>query len=683
MKTLFALACCLLCTMSAATQAQDWVKGVGTEGFEYGYDILPTTDGGFMTLGTRSTTGFTNDLDFWVARFNAGGSKMWDSSYGTPGREETLFGSNVAGNGGFMLGGFTGKQFSGTESAHMYRIDSVGRVVWSIDLDYSRSDHFHFFTERKKGGYYFGGHTDSKNDPNGDMWLLRLGANRDTIWEKTYDRGTSEHAHSGIETRDGGVLLLGHTTIGGREKYWVVKVDSNGMLQWQKTYGTNTNFHDSPYRVFETAEGNFALIGGSTSAVQQDIGTMWLLVIDTTGKIVLDKHYGNANGLSFSQSGRQTSDGGYILAGYTSYATKGAEDMYVVKVDATGTLEWERKIGGSGPDYAYDIIEVNDGYIAAGYTGSGSLMTGGGGDLLIAKIAKPSAPVAPVLIAPRNDSMNVPVTAGLTWRASAGAVRYRIQAGTDSLFATTAFDDSTITGTSRILNGLLQQTRYWWRVRAINSAGISPWSGAWSFVTRSPLPLPAQVVLVSPMPDAVAGAATVKLVWQAGAPEIRRYWSEVATDSVFIASTVDSTSTDTSIVWSKLADGIYWWRVRAGNTTGWGPFSEARRFTVQLGAAVDADIIGSGMLLRNIPNPFVGTTTIQFAVAGRSHVTLEIIDPLGRGIAVLVNEAIASGEHSMPFDAGTLAAGTYFCRLSIVGSDGSKTARTIPITVMR
>lgn len=474
--------------LSTVVNGQEWIKAYGGEGVELGKFIEPTADGGFMVGGIQSQTQTGPDR-FWVARFDSTGAKLWDKNYGLNGETHTMFAFTKDRDGGAMFGGFTGIQFSGTESALMYRIDSTGNIVWDIDVDYDDSDHWHVLIERNEGGYYMGGHTDSKGDPRGDMWLRRLDSSRNVIWEKVFDRQTSEHSHSGIETREGGAVLLGHTEVGGFEKWWLVKADSNGAVQWQKVYTSDNfspNYHDSPYKIFETREGNYGLIGG-TSHPSLDQGTMWLLVVDTSGAIVLDKHYGNPGGSTFAWSGRQTSDGGYILAGYTNYQTHGLIDMYVVKTDSQGKIEWEKRIGGTGYDYGYDVIEVSDGYVVTGYTGSESIMTGGGGDMMLVKIKKDlPAPSASILLSPPDGSTDQPSTLTTTWRPTSTATRYQLQVSATQSFTSPFVSDSTLTSTTRTVTGLVPGQRYWWRVRAGNAAGWGPNSETWSFVVAEP-----------------------------------------------------------------------------------------------------------------------------------------------------------------------------------------------------
>ncbi len=94
-----------------------------------------------------------------------------------------------------------------------------------------------------------------------------------------------------------------------------------------------------------------------------------------------------------------------------------------------------------------------------------------------------AAPSAPVLVSPLNGTTGVATTTTLNWSASTGATKYRLQLSTSSSFATTAVDDSTVTGTSRQIGSLLNNTIYYWRVSVINAGGTSGWSTVWSFTT--------------------------------------------------------------------------------------------------------------------------------------------------------------------------------------------------------
>lgn len=462
-------------------RAQGWEKVYGSANYESGYNISRTADGGFLVGGPQQESSDTTTENFWVARFNAAGTLLWDSSYGKRRVAETMFAFTGFPDGSGMIGGFTGAQFSGVETAEMFRFDSLGRTMWTKEIDYPKSDHFHLLLKRPEGGYYFAGHTDSKGDPRGDMWLVRLDDNRDSVWERTYDLGGGEHAHHGFETPDGGMLLFGHANVNAHEKWWVLKTDSMGVKQWDTVLSSSATYNDSPYHAFLTREGNYAFVGGS-SHQSQAIGTSWLVVMSPSRKILVNKHYGDPAKDQFTWSGSQTSDGGYIVAGYVAVTSRNV-DMFIAKSDSLGNEEWIKTFGAEGEEFGFDVVELEDGYVACGYTGSGSLMTGGGGDLYLVKIPKPLKPLpplAPDLLSPRNDSVGVHRSARFTWSAPATATMYHVQIASDSLFANIVLDAESllVTGAQHDFAAI---GRYWWRVQATNTVGNGPWSDVWSF----------------------------------------------------------------------------------------------------------------------------------------------------------------------------------------------------------
>ncbi len=185
-------------------------------------------------------------------------------------------------------------------------------------------------------------------------------------------------------------------------------------------------------------------------------------------------------------------------------------------------------------------------------------------------------PAAATLISPADGATSQPVNVDLTWNPSSLAAGYILQVSTDSTFAGgLVVDDSTVTDTVYAVSGLLATTEYFWRVQSLNEAGSSAWSSVWKFTTVS---APAMVNLVAPPQDTELSVDSTILVWESTLL-VEKYWVEWSDDSLFAISSVDSTVTDTTLALADLQDSTtYFWRVRPGNTAGWGAFSETRRF---------------------------------------------------------------------------------------------------------
>ena len=330
----------------------------GGAGNQYGYRIKPTKDNGFIIGGFTDSKGAGN-YDYWVMRFDNFGKPLWDSAYGNP-VYDNLWSIEPTKDNGALLAGYSTSDISGTAEALMYKIDSVGRVIKKLEVDYAAADHAHWFKQLDDGNYYWTGHTDSKGDPSGDMIMQKLDSNFNLVWEKTYDNGSSEHCHAAAVTPDNGCILIGHTTINNHEKYFAVRVDTSGKALWKKTYGSDPVYHDSPYDVVVTREGNYAFFGSSGD--YSTVGSMWLLVVDPSGKVILDKH--NNIDFSFGWSGIQSSDSGFVEIGYSAKPGSANSHLYVVKTDKRGNLQWQRSLGDSTGGYS--VFQRGSQYVLCG-----------------------------------------------------------------------------------------------------------------------------------------------------------------------------------------------------------------------------------------------------------------------------------------------------------------------------
>ena len=274
------------------------------------------------------------------------------------------------------------------------------------------------------------------------------------------------------------------------------------------------------------------------------------------------------------------------------------------------------------------------------------------------------APVAPSVLSPTPNAEVDSPSSTARWRKVTSATTYHLQLTEDSIFQRTLVNDSTLTDTTYVLRYVERGYYYYWRVRPKNPIGWGDWSSLWGFSRQ--VSLPGAVTLVAPPDRALLPADTVRLAWTAAAPAVRRYWLELAADSLFAAADVDSTVTDSVCTRTSLKKGTsYVWRVRAGNTAGWGPYSAVRRFDVPLtGIASGPTSLPSAFRLhQNYPNPFNPVTTIRFELPRRLHVNLGVFTLLGEQVTDLVNGDIDPGTHDVRFNGGSLPSGVYLCRI--------------------
>ena len=277
-----------------------------------------------------------------------------------------------------------------------------------------------------------------------------------------------------------------------------------------------------------------------------------------------------------------------------------------------------------------------------------------------------SVPTAPVLLTPAANAIEQP-TAGLlfSWRALAGATHYTIQIATDSTFASGLFrNDTTLTDTTRTITGLVQNTRYFWRIAGRNAGGPGPFTATRSFTTLAPVP--GVITLLSPAHQSVVNKDSARFTWNRPTPGATRYWFEISPDSAFGFTSVDSTVTDTAKTYRPLNDNAtYYWRVRGGTATKWGSFSEVRRFSVVVTSVNTPQSVPTEFTLaQNFPNPFNPTTQITFGLPKESTVRVEVYNLLGQQVAEIARGVHAAGFHTVRFDASGLTSGMYLYKLT-------------------
>ncbi len=234
------------------------------------------------------------------------------------------------------------------------------------------------------GGFVMAGQSSSSS--HSLMWIVKTDANGNEAWNNSYARAYSAEARSILQTADGGYIAAGYTGSQNNSKdYWILKIDAGGAVQWQKTFGGSYDDEAySIYPTKENGIANGYIVAGTTSSDDEDVTggaegwfNYWVVKLDINGNLVWQKK------LEASQrpySIKQTNDGGYIIAGdsptyYNQIANP--NDPYdesafnVIKLNASGVFQWQLSLGTYRLDAASDIIQTSDGnYIAAGYTTS-------------------------------------------------------------------------------------------------------------------------------------------------------------------------------------------------------------------------------------------------------------------------------------------------------------------------
>ena len=215
------------------------------------------------------------------------------------------------------------------------------------------------------GGYIICGTTLSFSI-NRDIYLIKVDVNGNEIWTKTLGDLGNDYGYSVQQTNDGGYIVCGTTEdLNGDKNVFLVKIDGNGNNLWSKTFGGSE--YDEGISVKQTTDGGY-IIAGVTFSFGNGPGDVYIIKTDDDGNELWNKTFGGP-GYDYGYSVQQTSNGGYVISGGTDSENGG--DIYLIKTDDNGDSLWTITIGGNSEDYSYSVQQTTDGgYIIAGSTNS-------------------------------------------------------------------------------------------------------------------------------------------------------------------------------------------------------------------------------------------------------------------------------------------------------------------------
>lgn len=362
--------------------------------------VIKTSDGGYAVLGfTQSTDGDITDktdssYDVWLLRFDQDNNLLWNKTYGGTNDEK---GHDLiqTEDGGFAVIGYTFSNDgdvdnnAGQQDFWLFKTDAQGNLQWEKTYGYSGLDYGLSIKPANDNGFILSGVLDvtsSGGEGNtrqqqtlhagGDYWVLKVDQIGNLIWSKYFGGLFTDTAYDVIPTNDNGFIIIGSsdsedTDISnniGSYDFWAVKVDNQGVLQWEQNYG-GTQI-DEAYKIIKTNNNNY-LIVGDTRSEDEDISNtfgaadVWAITISEDGNLINQNSYGGEN-FDVSRSVISDSENGFLICGSSRSGTgqltqnNGQNDIWVLKTNATGHLKWQTSIGGSNVDFAYGITQLNN-----------------------------------------------------------------------------------------------------------------------------------------------------------------------------------------------------------------------------------------------------------------------------------------------------------------------------------
>lgn len=377
----------LLLSTFQLIHAQDilWEKSYGGKHAEYLFDVIPTPDYGFILAGSslskktgNKTEDNRGDLDYWVWKMDEKGDLDWQKSLGGSG-QDLLKAVVLTNEGGFLLAGFSNsnegldkkENSRGQSDFWIIKLNAKGGEEWQKTIGGSGQDDLTAVVRTRDGGFVIGGSSASQpNQTRGgafeqagekttphygglDYWVMKLDKEGKIVWQQSFGGKYNDELRSIALTEDGGFLLGGSSNSPesgnktqkhlGESDYWIIKLDKDGNEQWQKAIGSSGD--DQLYAVHTTKDGHYLLGGNSNSESGED------------------KRSSNENGT----------------------------DFWVVKLDKDNKdILWQETYNIAKVDILTSVVENDDSTILLGGYAQGEVVKGKG----ISSKAKALTPVA-------------------------------------------------------------------------------------------------------------------------------------------------------------------------------------------------------------------------------------------------------------------------------------------------
>ncbi len=379
-----------------------WRKTYGGGSTDVANAIRATPDGGYIVIGQSNSTtipGHNGNYDYWIIKTDAQGDTLWTKAYGGSaidyGRDirPTADGGYIAvgesrSNDGYVHGH---KGTTSSYDAWVLKLNASGDTVWTRSYGGAAADGANLVRQTQDGGYLIGGYTASSTDDldgttaTGNYgWVLRLNAQGDILWQQRLSGNSNFPCLSVLELPDGSILATADAASSfggtlGNTDIRIAKYTASGNVAWEKHYGGSNYDYAKAMEVHP--DGGFVLMGNSSSsnhhAIGQHGGNYDMLIIraDTAGAVIRSICIGGS-GSNDNATGNSlgfTSDGGYIFPGKAdSYdfdlAGNTATGPWLVKTDSLLNIEWQKIQTGITTNINSIVVHPDDSYTITGHS---------------------------------------------------------------------------------------------------------------------------------------------------------------------------------------------------------------------------------------------------------------------------------------------------------------------------
>ena len=342
-----------------------WSKTYGGTSNNTAIWVIQTTDGGYAMSGYTNSSG-AGGFDYWLVKTDSFGNMQWNKTYGGTASDQGYTVVQTV-DGGYLMAGTTSFGV-GASDAWLVKIDSLGNMQWNKTYGTPGFETGNYVIQTSDGGYVVMGLGFFFRPGILNAWIFKIDSSGTMQWNKTYVAPSLQVGVTIVQTTDGGYAIAGAASASvGDLDVWLAKTDSFGNIQWNKTIGGTGN--DAANGLILTSDGGYA-IAGYTYSFGAGSKDGWLIRTDANGNMQWNKTYGGTGDEEFQRIVR-TLDGGYAIGGVTNSFGAGGNDIWFVKIDSYGNMQWSKTFGGSGNDNGEMVRQTTDGgYAIVGTTSS-------------------------------------------------------------------------------------------------------------------------------------------------------------------------------------------------------------------------------------------------------------------------------------------------------------------------
>jgi len=328
---------------------------------ESGYSILQKPDSNFVVLGNT-------DNDILLLESSNTGEIIWDYSFGGSQMDEAYHFEQTS-DKGYIISGSTQSYGFGGSDIWLIKAGENGLIEWNTYIGTSNDEQGGQVLQTADDGFILIGNRINEQNQDSDIWLIKTNSQGDTLWTESYGSSGNEFGVDIIFEDDGGYVILGSTTSygNGDADVWLIKTDSEGTQEWNRSYGIGSN--DKGQAILKSSDGGY-IIQFLVQAYGSGNSAVGLLKTDSEGNALWSRAFGgsiNTKSKMFSI----VNNNEYILAcSQLDYSTN-SSNAWLIKVDDNGTVIWEKIFGKEGKDDGFAVIPTLDnGFVMAGRTNS-------------------------------------------------------------------------------------------------------------------------------------------------------------------------------------------------------------------------------------------------------------------------------------------------------------------------